>query len=125
MPSALMPLCAYLRQCQGVCTGVSFIDSTPLAVCHPRRRHQHRLFAGQAQWGKSSTGWFFGFKLHVVVNDQGQLLNVALTLGNVDDRQPVPDLVGRLFGKLVADRRYLSRKLGKQYRPSKPMHHSY
>ena len=81
MPSTLIPLCTYLRQCQGVCTGISFIDSTRLAVCHPRRRHQHRLFTGQAQWGKSSTGWFFGFKLHLVVNERGQLLNVALTPG--------------------------------------------
>ena len=114
MPSTLIPLCAYLRSCQGACTGISFIDSTPLAVCHPQRRHHHRLFADQAQWGKSSTGWFFGFKLHVVVNDQGHLLNVALTPANVDDRQPVPGLVQDLFGKLVADRGYLSKKLSKQ-----------
>ena len=112
MPSALMPLCAYLRHCQGGCTGISFIDSTPLAVCHPRRRHQHRLFAGQAQWGKSSTGWFFGFKLHLICNHRGHLLNVALTPGNVDDRQPVPDLVRSLLGKRIADRGYLSTKLG-------------
>ena len=116
MPSTLIPLCTYLRQCQGVCTGISFIDSTRLAVCHPRRRHQHRLFTGQAQWGKSSTGWFFGFKLHLVVNERGQLLNVALTPGNVDDRKPVPDLVRDLSGKLVADRGYISSKLGKQLR---------
>ena len=114
MPSTLIPLCAYLRSCQGTCTGISFIDSTPLAVCHPQRRHQHRLFADQAQWGKSSTGWFFGFKLHVVVHDQGQLLNVALTPANVDDRQPVPGLVQDLFGKRVADRGYISKKLSKQ-----------
>ena len=116
MPSTLIPLCAYLRQCQGGCTGISFIDSTPLAVCHPHRRHQHRLFAGQAQWGKSSTGWFFGLKLHVVVNDQGQLLNVALTPANVDDRKPVPGLVRDLFGKLFADRGYISKKLSRQLR---------
>ena len=116
MPSALIPLCAYLRSCQGGCTGISFIDSTPLAVCHPHRRHQHRLFADVAQWGKSSTGWFFGFKLHVVVNDRGQLLNVALTAGNVDDRTPVPDLVGDLFGKLFADRGSISKKLNQHLR---------
>ena len=116
MPSTLIPLCAYLRYCQGACTGISFIDSTPVAVCHPQRRHQHRLFADQAQWGKSSTGWFFGFKLHVVVNDQGHLLNVALTPANVDDRQPVPGLVQDLFGKLFADRGYISKKLGNQLR---------
>ena len=114
MPSTLIPLCTYLRQCQGACTGISFIDSTPLAVCNPHRIHQHRLFAGMAQRGKSSTGWFFGFKLHVVVNDRGQLLNVALTPGNVDDRKPVPGLVPDLFGKLFADRGYISNKLSKQ-----------
>jgi hypothetical protein len=112
--SALIPLCAYLRQCQGACTGVSFIDSTPLAVCHPRRRHQHRLFAGLAQWGNCSTGWFLGFKLHRVVNDQGPLLNGALPPGHVEDRQPVPDLVGNLFGKLVADRGSIAKKRSKQ-----------
>ena len=111
MPSTLIPLCSYLRQCQGACTGISFIDSTPLAVCNPHRIHQHRLFAGMAQRGKSSTGWFFGFKLHVVFNDRGQLLNLALTPGNVDDRKPVPALVQELFGKLFADRGYLSKAL--------------
>ena len=69
-----------------------------------------------AQRGKSSTGWFFGFKLHVVFNDRGQLLNLALTPGNVDDRKPVPALVQELFGKLFADRGYLSKALGKQLR---------
>jgi hypothetical protein len=57
-----------------MCTGTSFIDSTPLAVCHPARIRQHKVFAGLAQRGKSSTGWFFGFKLHVVFNDRGELL---------------------------------------------------
>jgi len=116
MPSTLIPLCTYLRQCQGTCTGISFIDSTPLAVCNLHRMHQHRLFAGMAQRGRSSTGWFFGFKLHVVCNDRGQLLNVALTPGHVDDRKPVPGLVRDLFGKLFADRGYISKKLGQQLR---------
>lgn len=114
MPSMLIPLCHYLRQCQGSCTGLSFIDSTPLAVCRPQRIRQHRLFAGLAQRGKSSTGWFFGFKLHLVVNDEGHLLEVALTPGNVDDRQPVPKLARRLFGKLIADRGYISKKLSQE-----------
>ena len=94
--------------------GISFIDSTPLAVCNPQRIHQHRLFAGLAHRGKSSTGWFFGFKLHLVFNDQGQLLNLALTPGNVDDRKPVPALVQQRFGKVFADRGYLSKALSKE-----------
>ena len=110
-PSTLLPLCAYLRTCLGPCTGISFVDSTPLAVCDTHRLHQHKVFAGVAQRGKSSTGWFFGFKWHLLFNDRGELLNLALTPGNVDDRQPVPRLVKRLFGKLFADKGYLSQAL--------------
>ena len=116
MPSTLIPLCTYLRQCQGVCTGIFVYRLDAVGRMSSPSSHQHRLFTGQAQWGKSSTGWFFGFKLHLVVNERGQLLNVALTPGNVDDRKPVPDLVRDLSGKLVADRGYISSKLGKQLR---------
>lgn len=114
IPSALIPLCAYLRSCYGDCTGVSFIDSTPLAVCHNRRIPQHRTFSGIAQRGKNSVGWFFGFKLHLVVNDRGELLACRLTVGNVDNRIPVPKLVARLWGKLFGDKGYLSAPLTAQ-----------
>lgn len=114
IPSALLPLCGYLRSCLGTCTGISFLDSTPLAVCDNHRISQHKVFDGVAHRGKSSTGWFFGFKLHLVFNDQGELLNLALTPGNVDDRKPVPRLVQRLFGKVFADKGYLSRALFQQ-----------
>jgi hypothetical protein len=112
IPSALIPLCAYLRlRCFGKCTGISFVDSTPLVVCHNLRIKQHKVFADLAQRGKSSTGWFFGFKLHLIFNDRGELLNLALTPGNVDDRKPVPKLVKYLFGKLFGDKGYLSQPL--------------
>lgn len=112
IPSALVPLCAYLRKsCFGPCTGISYIDSTPLVVCHNLRIKQHQVFAGLAERGKSSTGWFYGFKLHLVLNDRGELLNIALTPGNVDDRKPVPKLVRKLFGKLFGDKGYLSQPL--------------
>ena len=55
--------------------------------------------------------WFFGFKLHLVFNDRGELLNLLLTPGNVDDRQPVPKMVRKLFGKLFADKGYISKTL--------------
>lgn len=113
MPSTLIPLCAYLRSLFGVCTGISFIDATPLAVCHPARISQHKVFAGLAQRGRSSTGWFFGFKLHLVFNDQGELLDFTLTPGNTHDLKPVPRLVKRLFGKLFGDKGYLSQPLFK------------
>ncbi len=71
-------------------------------VCHNRRINQHRVFQNLAARGKTSVDWFFGFKLHVVVNDRGELLNVVLTPGNTDDRIPVPKLLQMLFGKVFA-----------------------
>jgi transposase len=112
MPSALFPLCAYLRYaCLGNCTGISFIDSTSLDVCLNQRIASHKVFAGLAERGKTSTGWFFGFKLHLVINDRGELLNVLVTPGNVDDRKPVPQLVSQLFGKVFGDKGYISQPL--------------
>ena len=111
MPTVVVPLCAYLQACFGSCTGISFIDSTPLAVCHNRRIPQHNVFAGIAQRGKTSLGWFYGFKVHIVVNDRGELLGVQLTPGNTDDRKPVPALARRLYGKLFGDKGYLSQPL--------------
>lgn len=111
IPSVLVPLCAYLDSCQGRCTGISFVDSTPLAVCHNRRIQQHRVFAGLAERSKNSVGWFYGFKLHLVVNDRGDLLDCQITPGNVDDRKPLPHLARRLFGKLLGDKGYLSQRL--------------
>jgi hypothetical protein len=122
MPSVLIPLCAYLRYCQGTCTGISFVDSTDLSVCHNRRIAQHKVFKGLATRGKTSTGWFFGFKVHFVVNDRGELLECVLTPGNVDDRKPVPQMVKRLFGKLFGDKGYLSQKLQAELRKTFHLH---
>jgi len=92
MPSALPAMCLSLRGRFGQATGVAFIDSTPLSVCHNRRIARHGVFAEAAMRGKSSMGWFYGFKLHLIVNEQGELLAVQLTLGNIDDRKPVPQM---------------------------------
>lgn len=114
MPRIVLALCAYLQHCYGSCSGISFIDATPLAVCHNRRIRQHRVFEGLAQRGRTSMGWFFGFKLHLVVNDCGEILSCCVTAGNVDDRRPVPKMVHDLFGKLFGDKGYLSKKLSHQ-----------
>jgi hypothetical protein len=107
MPQALVPLCGYLQTRKGECSGISFIDSTSLKVCHNRRIHSHKVFEGCARRGKTSVDWFFGFKLHLVINDSGELLNARLTPGNVDDRRPVPEMVKKLFG----DKGYISQPL--------------
>jgi hypothetical protein len=111
IPGMLVPMLAYLQSRYGSCTGISFIDSTSLEVCDPRRISQHRVFATDAKRGKTSTGWFYGFKLHLAVNDRGELLACCLTSGNVDDRAPVPSLVKNLRGKLFGDRGYISAPL--------------
>ncbi len=107
----IIPLCAYLNTRKGKATGISFVDSTPLIVCHNRRIHSHRVFNSIAKRGKNSVGWFYGFKLHLIVNDQGELLAIKLTAANVDDRKPVPEMTKNLFGKLFGDKGYISQKL--------------
>jgi len=111
MPSALYPLCCYLLTRKGRCSGISFVDSMPIAVCHNRRIHSHRVLSGAARRGKNTMGWFYGFKLHLIVNDQGELLAFHFTPGNTDDREPLPDMVKGLFGKLFGDKGYISQKL--------------
>ena len=84
---------AYLRSRLGTSTGIGFVDSTSIKVCHNRRIKQHRVFKAIAKRGKTSVDWFYGFKLHLAINHQGELFNVALTTGNVDDRKPVKELL--------------------------------
>jgi hypothetical protein len=111
MQEALVPLCAYLQTRRGHSQGIAFIDSTLLAVCHPKRSAGHRVFAGLAGWGKNAFGWCYGFKLHLLINDLGEVLACHLTPANVDDRRPVPGLVKGLQGKVFGDRGYLSQAL--------------
>lgn len=99
--------------CLGPCTGISFIDSTPLRACHIKRARQHRSLRGWAQTGKSTLGWFHGFKLHLVINDRGEIITFRITHGATDDREPLKSdtFTRKLFGKLVADRGYISQDL--------------
>ncbi len=96
----------------GKCTGISIIDSTPLESYNIKRAHSHRTMKGCAAKGKCTMGWFYGFKLHIVINDRGEIIQWTLTPGNVDDREPLKDkgFTQRLFGKIFADRGYISLK---------------
>jgi hypothetical protein len=114
MPWCLMLLCCFLMTRRGEMTGINFVDSTPIEVCHPARAHSHKVFKSQVGWGKSSTGWKFGFKLHLIINEQGELLAFKLTPANTDDRKPVPEMTEGIFGKLFGDRGYISQKLFEQ-----------
>src|SRR5262245_12189559 len=107
----ILPLAAFLRFRFGPCTGISFIDSTPIKVCHNLRIKSNQVFRELAKRGKTSTGWFYGFKVHLIIIDCGDLLAVMITPGNVDDRKPAPRLARRLFGKLFGDRGYISKEL--------------
>lgn len=114
MPWSLMMLCCFLQTRRGEITGISFIDSTPIEVCHPCRSNSHQVFEGLVGWGKNAMGWHYGFKLHLIINERGELLAFKLTAGNVDDRKPVPEMTEGLFGKLFGDRGYISQELFEQ-----------
>ena len=99
--------------CLGECTGISYIDSTPIRVCKNKRINRHKVFGGIAQIGKSTTGYFYGFKLHLVINERRELLNFVITPGNVDDRELLKNrrFIKKITGKLYGDKGYISARL--------------
>lgn len=114
VPSAFAAIGSYVQNCLSQSTAVNFIDSTALKVCHNRRIKSHRVFAGLAQRGKTSVGWFYGFKLHWVVNPLGEIIRFQITPGNVDDRVPVFELLKNAFGKVFGDKGYISKELAQK-----------
>ena len=110
----LQPLAVYLKmRGLGKCTGISFIDSTPLRVSHIKREKQHKVFKGIAEKSFGTIGWFYGFKLHLVANDKGEIVDFLITSANVDDRQPLKDKTfhKKVFGKIFGDKGYLGKDL--------------
>lgn len=114
MQLAVLPMTIFLKTCcLGECTGISFVDSTPIRVCKNKRIKRNKVFKGIAELGKSTMGFFFGFKLHLIINDKGEILNFVITQGNVDDREPLKNerFIESIKGKLYGDKGYLSKEL--------------
>jgi hypothetical protein len=117
MQSTLLPMVVFLKVKRlGKCTGISFIDSTPLRACHIKREHSHKVLKGLATKGQCSIGWFFGLKLHFVINDKGEILDFVLTPANTNDRKPLigTNILSKIYGKLFGDKGYISQSLFEQ-----------
>ena len=108
----LLPMTIFIKKVLlRTCTGISFVDSTPLRVCRNQRILIHKTFEGLAERGKYSMGWSFGFKLHLIINDKGEILNFMFTPGNVDDREPLKQgkFLENIKGKLCETKNILVR----------------
>jgi hypothetical protein len=110
----LVPLISFMNFQFVPCTDISYIDSTPLKICHNKRIYSNKVFKDLAKRGKSTMGWFFGFKLHITANEKGELLSAQITKGNIDDRKVVPLLCKKIKGRLFGDKGYISQKLFEQ-----------
>lgn len=111
----ILPFTLFVKTCcLGDCTGISFVDSTPIRVCKNKRIFNHKTFKGIATRGKSTMGFFFGFKLHIIVNEIGQIIDFQITQANVDDRAPLKEgnILKKIWGKLYGDKGYVGKSLG-------------
>ena len=109
-----VPFMLFLHYCcRGECTGISFIDSTVLRVCHNKRIKRNKVFKDMAKVGKSTVGWFFGFKLHLIINDKGEILSFYLSQGNTSDNNAkiITRMTKEIFGKVFGDKGYINKAL--------------
>lgn len=113
--SVLIPLCAYLHTRRVTSKGIALVDSTPVRVCHNRRIPHHQTFNPIAQRGKTSVDWFYGFKLHLVIDDRGELVAFRVTPGNLDDRKGLRKMANYLKGKRFGDKGYISKVLQEEW----------
>ncbi len=112
--TVVLPMAVFAKSCcLGECSGISFIDSTPIRVCNNKRIFNHKVFEGIATRGKSTMGYFFGFKLHLITNETGQIVDFQITQANIDDREPVKqgNLLRKIWGKLYGDKGYVSKSI--------------
>lgn len=111
IPRLLPVLAALIGAMKGTVTGIQFVDATSLQVCHPKRASGHKVFTSLASWGKTTTGWFFGLKMHTIINNLGEIVAVTFSTGSTSDQKPLPKLATGITGKLFGDKGYISQKL--------------
>ena len=111
MPSTVIPMCSYFSSLKSAPTGIEFVDSTSIKVCHNLRIPRHKTLAGLASRGKGTMGWFYGFKLHLIVNHRGGIVAAKITPANVHDTKPVKGMVVESMDKLYADKGYIGKAL--------------
>ena len=113
MPRLFTPLCVFLQSLFGEETGIYIADATSLPMCHNKRINRNRVFKGLSARGKTTMGWFYGLKLHLVINHKGSIVAVKITPGNVDERTVLDEMTRHLRGSLFADKGYISQNLFK------------
>jgi hypothetical protein len=111
MKRAILPMTLFVQLHSGKRTGIYYIDSSCLPVGHIKRSKRHKVFRDIAQYGRTSVGWFFGLKLHLVTNDQGELIAFKITKGNRHDSKEAGFLLRQLEGLAFGDKGYLGKKL--------------
>jgi len=114
MKNLFVPLFAFLLYNRGAITGIAFVDSTKIQICHNKRIQRNKIFSGWAKRGKTTTGWFYGFKLHLIINEIGEIIAFQFTPGNIADVSVLEKLSKGVFGKLFADKGYISAKVAKR-----------
>ena len=108
---SIFPLTLFTQLKCGKKTGIYYIDSSCLPVCHLKRARRHKTFEQIAQYGKTSVGWFFGLKIHLVVNNIGELIAFKITHGNRHDTAAAQTLLDSLRGLAFGDKGYIGKKL--------------
>ena len=111
MQRAIFPLTIFTQLKAGKQTGIYYIDSSCLPVCHIKRSKRHKTFDAVAEYGHTSVGWFFGLKLHIVTNDRGELMAFKITQGNRHDSKEAVPLLKYFKGLAFGDKGYLGKKI--------------
>ena len=111
MQSVKVPLIFFVQSQAKTKTGIYFIYSTTISVCHVKRANRNKVFKGLAKKSKSTMGWYFGFKLHLIINDIGEIIAFKITSSTTDDRKVVPSMTEGLIGKISGDKGYISQPL--------------